>query len=404
MDKIGTVETNHQNILEKILIVGKSVDIVNKHRCEYLSLENLKNPKDKKSDRSGFDYIDIKYKDMIDSYKEINESYELDVIDLLVDYYDDKSKNDIGNSYGMFIVKKDYIGKLTHCINFIQAYYDYTTELMDTNSNKSTNATNSNKSTHKKSLKILRNLMVDFKKLPNISYTCSDNYDICVSCGSKMNVFSNISELICKSCGATLVLYGTVFEDSQIYNQEGQRSKHGCYDPSRHCKFWVHRIQARETNEIPQSVIDDLKQLISRDNNNRKLLCDQIRVYLKESGNTEYNDHIPLIRKLLNGSIPPQLTHSELNKLFNLFDKSVYAYDIIKPTDKSNTMYYPYIIYKILEFIIPNGMRKKLILECIHLQSRDTLIANDNLWDSVCKINSEISYIPTDRNDQLLID
>jgi hypothetical protein len=98
--------------------------------------------------------------------------------------------------------------------------------------------------------------------------------------------------------------------------------------------------------------------------------------------------------------VPPQLTHGELRQLYNLFDKSVNAFDVVKPADKSNTMYYPYIIYKILDLIVSNGMRKKRILECIHLQSRDTLIANDNLWECICATLSDLEYRPTDRNDQ----
>ena len=83
-----------------------------------------------------------------------------------------------------------------------------------------------------------------------------------------------------------------------------------------------------------------------------------------------------------------------------MFDKSVNSFDIVKPVDKSNTMYYPYIIYKILDLIVKNGVRKKRILECIHLQSRDTLITNDNLWECICAILPGLNYRPTDRNDQ----
>ena len=106
---------------------------------------------------------------------------------------------------------------------------------------------------------------------------------------------------------------------------------------------------------------------------------------------------------MITGIVPPQLTQRELRKLYNLFDKSVSGFNIIKPITKSNTMYYPYIIYKILEIIISDSSRKRKILECIHLQSRDTLIANDTLWEKICKTIIELEYIPTDRNSQRII-
>jgi len=67
-------------------------------------------------------------------------------------------------------------------------------------------------------------------------------YEMCI-CVTKMDIDPIASTLICKNCGIIKELYGTVFEDEQFYYQEGQRTKHGTYDPSKHCRFWVERIQ-----------------------------------------------------------------------------------------------------------------------------------------------------------------
>ena len=47
-------------------------------------------------------------------------------------------------------------------------------------------------------------------------------------------------------------------------------------------------------------------------------------------------------------------------------------------------------------------MRKKEILSCIHLQSFQTLCANDVIWVPICARIPEFVYIPTDRNIQLV--
>jgi len=41
-----------------------------------------------------------------------------------------------------------------------------------------------------------------------------------------MIIQANTSELLCIKCGEIHTLIGSVFEDSQFYNQEGNRYKH----------------------------------------------------------------------------------------------------------------------------------------------------------------------------------
>lgn len=380
MSKGGTIEINHSNFLTKLNTVGDAIGILGEYDMSSINI-----------------IICDKFKYIARIYNNMKDSYEMEVVDILSEYYDDivendhiknHNKNTMADIYGMYITSGNYNGKLKQCMDFIETILEYI-------------KSNDDKKDNEKNVQELSNLVKKFKRSKISTAVSEINYDTC-ACGTKMKIFPTTSELVCPACGKVLMLYGTVFEDTQFYNQEGQRSKHGCYDPSRHCKFWVHRIQAKENTDIPKKCIDQLIYCIKRDGitDCRRLLCSQLRFYLKETNNTDYNDHIPLIRKIITGIVPPQLTHNELRQLYNLFDKSVNAFDIVKPADKSNTMYYPYIIYKILDLIISNGVRKKQILECIHLQSRDTLIANDNLWESICATLSDLEYRPTDRNDQ----
>ena len=226
------------------------------------------------------------------------------------------------------------------------------------------------------------------------------NYDIC-TCGHKMIIQANTSELLCIKCGEIHTLIGSVFEDSQFYNQEGNRYKHGSYDPNRHCKFWIDRIQAKENTIIEDSILEKIKNCIKKDKieNIKNISIDQFRLYLKQTNLSKLNDHIPLIKKLITGYIPPQLTHNELHILFNYFDKATKTYEIIKPKEKSNSLYYPFLIYKILDLIIEDKNKKRELLSCIHLQSYETLIDNDKIWFQICKQNSTFVYKPTDKSN-----
>ena len=63
-------------------------------------------------------------------------------------------------------------------------------------------------------------------------------------------------------------------------------------------------------------------------------------------------------------------------------------YNRIKPDNKPNCPYHPYFIYKIIEQLLkdPSDQRRcSEILQSIHLQSRDTLIDNDNIWKPICE-------------------
>lgn len=226
-----------------------------------------------------------------------------------------------------------------------------------------------------------------------------DVYDVC-ECGHKMIVQSNSSEMMCLKCGMTTLLVGSVTEESQLFAQEGNRVAHGSYDPSRHCKFWIERIQAKESTIIPQEHIDKIRESINKDKitNLKGITVKQFRMYLKQNDLSKLNDHIPLIKKIITGYVPPQLTHVEQQLLFIYFDKATKTYELIKPANKKNSLYYPFLIYKILELIVKEKDRREGLLSSIHLQSYETLVENDIIWQAICDHNKCLQYRPTNRN------
>ena len=82
-------------------------------------------------------------------------------------------------------------------------------------------------------------------------------FDYC-ECGNVMEVMASSSEMVCDNCGFVTKLIGTVFEDNQFYNQEGGRYRHAGYEPSKHCRCWLERIQAKETNTITPQQLEKL--------------------------------------------------------------------------------------------------------------------------------------------------
>jgi hypothetical protein len=371
---LGTIETTNNNIVTKLNSIHQIMEIFKSNEIN----------------------IGIK---IIKDVEDLKEEYEMGSINILAEYFnisnsyeteDDKNyivklKKRYFYNYQVFIRKENIISKLDRSMNLIKKYIQ------------------NNKFTKE----LLKEIYTFIKSYNNSTIDKNVKeivYELC-TCLKKMDIDSVNSMLVCKSCGMSKELYGTVFEDDQFYYQEGQRTKHGTYDPSKHCRFWVERIQARETTDIDESVIKNIKKCIQRDKirNKNQITCNQIRIYLRQTHNSKYNEHVPLIRKLITGISPPQLTDYEMQLIHIYFDKVIHIFDDIKPPEKTNCPYHPYFIYKIIEQILkkpPDRIRKCQILACIHLQSTDTLVNNDLLWRPICDKIKEFSYKPTDRNDQ----
>jgi hypothetical protein len=213
-------------------------------------------------------------------------------------------------------------------------------------------------------------------------------------------MITDISEQSCIKCGKCQDATITIIDDENI--NDNKNMKYGSYDPSKHCRYWLDRIQGRETSDITEieNVVVYIKQQLTEDRikNIDYITYNLIRSYLQKNNYSSYNEHIPLIRKLITGISPPQLSETELQKINIYFMRVIKLYNTIKPSTKINCPYHPYIIYKILEQIMSNGSRKSAILKCIHLQSSQTLIQNDKLWQKICEHIPEFTYIPTDRN------
>jgi hypothetical protein len=326
--------------------------------------------------------LDVSDNQKIEDFdKYINEillSYEFGSLNILKNYCQSISDNDkhtYYNKYTQFINTENILGKLKRVYMYcrkLQKIYDIDNEM-------------------------LFNAFYDYDYIAVEINPNTKTIDNC-SCGNQSIVESKTSESICK-CGKVEKLYGIVFEDEQFFYQEGQRTKHGKYDPTKHCKFWVDRIQAKENTEMPESLINGVKGKIKRDNIwLESLTCNAIREYLKELKKTRYNDHVPLIRKIITGIEPPQLTDYELKLIYVYFARVMQIFNKTKPDGTFNSPYHPFFVYKILEQILKKSDDKKRrddILACIHLQSRETLINHDLIWEPICNQISEFTYIPT---------
>ena len=209
------------------------------------------------------------------------------------------------------------------------------------------------------------------------------NSSVC-HCGSEQtvaNFFFNRKE--CDVCGHITEL-----------NQYIQSSSTASYNPSKHGKLWLDRIQAKENIMIPSDLLQKIKKKIEEEMINVDLIsCNLIRSYLSLFKGTKYNNNVVLIKKMITKKDPPVLSEEEKRIIMNYFMKIISIYDKIKPNEKINFPYHPYFIYKIIESKIEREDKNE-ILKNIHLQSSYTIKKNDFLWKLICN-NIDIEYKPT---------
>jgi hypothetical protein len=235
-------------------------------------------------------------------------------------------------------------------------------------------------------------------------------YEICQSCSLNMIIDNISSELKCNNCGAIRELIGTSFEDTNIFAQDGQKSKTGTFNPNRHFQFWWMHILAEEPEEelgdkedkdnlYGEKTIEGLKNIIRRDRKIlRTLTVYDIRLMLREIGRSDLNKNVPLLLQKLTGVGPPQISDEITAKVENLFTKAIEICENVRKTNRTNRNYYPYYIYKILDAILDKNDERRKIFYYIYIQSKETVESDDADWEQICKILDEIEYVPTDRN------
>lgn len=223
----------------------------------------------------------------------------------------------------------------------------------------------------------------------------------CEFCGGSVQVDPNNSELVCRNCQNIVVIKGMIFDNTQVYSHDGSIIKRGSYESLKHCKEHLEKILIEKPFDIPESVNEKILEWLKVNKKNPKVMsCQDWRVTLKELKFTKYNKYIPFIRKNYGGPPAGHLYNYEKEKIYMYFDKLIKAIEILK-VGKDNINHYPYFILKLLELILSgknDKVRLQNIVDCIHIQSNNTVGDHDDLWKKICALVPEFTYKKTDRN------
>jgi len=391
---LGTIENTHTKITEKLKSLRTTAELL-----EPLSV---------KIKRAAKSHIGRKYENIVSVVKSIDfpkmntdlnvleRDYNLSVVNILTDYYQNNDENANTKKYYRVIMSENFLSRVTDLTNRSSYIVETLHKILENHI-----VCKVEKKNIECELNDVSKIITSIHSVKINNTLEKNNYEKC-KCGYRMYTVPELSELRCANpdCSKVKNIIGTIFRDEQYHSQDGQKSKHGGYDTSRHYRFWMERLQALETKTFSDKDMENIEYIISRDGYTKyNLSCETMREILKDPlvGATHLNDHAPLLVKTFGGISPPQLDFQE-NRLCSIrFNKVMKLYDVINP-EGGNKPYYPYFIYKILEHMFKDCEKIRL-LDYIHLQSRETVIKNDKDYEKICNISDEsdgLVYKPTD--------
>lgn len=391
----NTVEGTHGKIIRKINLVKTILDEISQIVKTIMVVLQDKTRKGNKYKQFITLLESTQINLMVDYIETIENTYTLSVVSTLSDYYQNKKNESYHTKeYHRIITSENIIGKINDIL--------WQSEEMITKINNILCDRVMSKEQTKVIVGDIISISKQISSAKGISIVVALEkriIEIC-TCGSRMDVVPELSELHCPNCSEIKTIVGAVFRDDQFYPQDGQKTKHGGYDTSRHYKFWIERLQALETKVFDEDVLANIAYIIKRDNyHTRELTCELMRAILKNPRvkATNLNDHAPLLVKKFGGEGPPQLDYHENRLCAIRFNKVIALYDKVNPTG-GNKPYYPYFIYKILEEMFKGNPAKLRLLDYIHLQSRETVVKNDNYYKQMCELSDDVGlvYRPTD--------
>lgn len=382
---LSTIESTHCKIVDKINIVKNSIREIQDVAAIYHNDRN----KDKKHAEMSATVDNLYIGLTSNMLEDIESNYNLAVTVAISEYYaNPRMEEQHTKEYYRIITSENFAARVDDIISRCRTFIDTLQKIA--------RAYDDHMRTHTTLSGIWKNL--DYAKNIEIKLKLErNNYEIC-KCGTRMMVIPEYSELRCGNCQRIKTILGVVFRDDQFYPQEGQKTKHGGYDTGRHYRFWIERIQALENKVFPEEDEFKIEYVIKRYNIDRSLLNIMVmRNILKEIKLTKYNDHAALLVVLHGGPPPPKLNYQQNRTMSIQFHKAMVLYDIIVP-DGGNKPYYPYFIYKIIQEMFKNDPEMLHLLDYIHLQSRDTVVKNDNIFEKICEtpMKDGLAYSPTD--------
>jgi hypothetical protein len=204
--------------------------------------------------------------------------------------------------------------------------------------------------------------------------------DICQNCfKGELIPLDDEGVLICNSCSKNVQYL--IENEKPSYKEPPKEVCFYAYKKINHFKEILAQFQGKETTQIPEEVIENLKQQIKKERTDmNKMTYYKTKEVLKKLGYNKYYEHINFIKDKL-GLKPPIISQELEEILCNFFMEIQYPYAKHCPDYRVNFLHYYYVLYKLFELL----GEKHYLSEIPMLKDREKLIEQDTIWKKICE-------------------
>tara|TARA_B100001094_G_scaffold278541_1_gene288102 strand:+ start:558 stop:1718 length:1161 start_codon:yes stop_codon:yes gene_type:complete len=200
----------------------------------------------------------------------------------------------------------------------------------------------------------------------------------------EMIVESRTASATCHECGLSVEYQDD--RQNPEFREGVQIISPYAYKRINHFKEWLAQLQAKETTEIPDDVINNIlaelkKQRIT---DSEKVTTAKIRAILKKLRYNKYYEHIPTITYRITGRPPPRLSQELELRLINMFreiQEPFAKWVKIEAPERKNFLSYSYTLNKMCGLLGENELMNFFPL----LKSRDKNYVQDKIWKGICQ-------------------
>jgi hypothetical protein len=204
--------------------------------------------------------------------------------------------------------------------------------------------------------------------------------DVCQGCHKgELIPMDDEGVLICNNCSQNFQYL--IENEKPSYKEPPKEVCFYAYKKINHFKEILAQFQGKETTQIPEEVIENLKQQIKKERIDfKKITYYETKALLKKLGYNKYYEHINFIKDKL-GIKPPIISQELEETLCNFFMEIQYPYAKHCPDYRVNFLHYYYVLYQLFELL----GEKQYLIEIPMLKDREKLIEQDSVWKKICE-------------------
>ena len=299
--------------------------------------------------------------------------YFLDNSKLVFEYFEEKKKiSEVGTE------KSD-----THATQRVNSFF----KIPDKDSGDSSQSALTSSSSNKPSVvqQYLSNVDNEFLDMSRYSYA----NDQCPRCqNGELVKIEHEGVAVCNACAYRVPIL--IENEKPSYKEPPKEVCFYAYKRINHFREILAQFQAKETTQIPDEVLENIRRQIQKERIELITLTNRkAKDILKKLGYNKYYEHIPFIKDKL-GIKPPVMTPELEETLCSLFMDIQGPYAKYIPDNRVNFLNYYYTVYKLCELLDQTQFLPYFPM----LKDIGKRIEQDTIWKLICEdLNWE--FIPT---------